>query len=203
MPQDRSILETLLRDASDAADDAAGAEPPVRGLLAAFFRFQLAQRRVVLDLQHQTGLSESDLVALGLLIGGEPTPVKDLSKALGLTAGSTSTLVDRLTRTGMVRRTPSTADRRVTFITITPEGAAVMDSAEHRLRFAISSALEVATDDCLLTTARVLQDIAGALVPAGTWAGSTGTASADVVEAIAADPRAAVTANGGAAALSA
>lgn len=168
-------------------------EPPVRGLLAALFQFQLAQRRVASDLQHQTGLAESDLVALGLLIGGEPTPVKDLSRALGLTAGSTSTLVDRLVRTGMAQRTPSLEDRRVMFISITPAGAEVMDSAEHRFRYAIATALRTATNDCLDTTTRVLEEIARTLVAGRP--GAVGPEVDAIAGAIAADPRSAVAAN--------
>ena len=51
----------------------------------------------------------------------------ELSKALGLKLPSTSGLVDRLVRTGMLRRVRSREDRRVVLVSLAPRGRKVVD----------------------------------------------------------------------------
>lgn len=189
MRQAQTVVEALLADGAAPRDGGDALSPQVRDLAEAVFRLQLAQRRLTAQLQQHTGLSESDLTALGLLLGRNPSPVKDLSAALGLTHGSTSTLVDRLTRAGMVTRTTSTQDRRVALISITAHGADVMAGARDRYVFAIMTALDATSDDCLDTTSRVLRQIARTL-PGDAAPSEDHTAEATAAEAVSAAVRA-------------
>ena len=194
-----SVAELLL--SSEAVEDGNASSPAsaTHALLQTLFGLQLAQRRVTTELQQQTGLSESDLVALGVLMNQPPSPVKELSAALGLTAGSTSTLVERLTRAGMVDRTASRTDRRVALVTITAHGIAVMSAARDRYLFAIGRALETCTSHCLETTTHVLEGITAGLDtdPASTLPSVTHdlTAVRHIVESIRRAPQSAVEAS--------
>lgn len=62
------------------------------------------------------GMNETDLLALRYLLeaqqdGREVSP-KELAAKLGISSASTTTLIDRLARTGHVRRKPHPRDRR-------------------------------------------------------------------------------------------
>lgn len=154
-------------DAPTPAPSAPEVPAPTRRLLTAVFRLQLAQRHVTARLSEQSGLSESDLVALGLLSNREPAPVKELATDLGLNPGSTSTLVDRLTRAGMVRREPSPHDRRVQLVAITARGAELMASARDRYLAAFDQSLGAVTQDCLATASSVLSEVSAHLLEDG------------------------------------
>jgi DNA-binding Lrp family transcriptional regulator len=64
---------------------------------------------------HALEVNRSDLQALLMLEHG-PRPARDLSRALGLSSGATTALVDRLERAGLVQRSASESDRRVTLV---------------------------------------------------------------------------------------
>src|SRR6478609_10907997 len=62
------------------------------------------------------GMGETDLLALRYLLRaqatGERVGPKDLSRTLGITTASTTSLIDRLVSSGHVRREPHPTDRR-------------------------------------------------------------------------------------------
>src|SRR4051812_14676951 len=62
------------------------------------------------------GMGETALLALRYLLraeaSGERVGPKDLSRALGITTASTTSLIDRLVASGNVRREPHPTDRR-------------------------------------------------------------------------------------------
>ena len=62
------------------------------------------------------GMGETDLLALRYLLraeaSGERVGPKDLSRVLGITTASTTSLIDRLVASGNVRREPHPTDRR-------------------------------------------------------------------------------------------
>jgi DNA-binding MarR family transcriptional regulator len=62
------------------------------------------------------GMGETDLLALRYLLRakatGERVGPKDLSRVLGITTASTTSLIDRLVASGHVRREPHPTDRR-------------------------------------------------------------------------------------------
>jgi DNA-binding MarR family transcriptional regulator len=69
---------------------------------------------------------------LRLRLTGEST-VAELARWLQIDAGATTRLIDRLEKKGLCRRSRSTDDRRVVFVTITPEGLAATAEAPSAL----------------------------------------------------------------------
>jgi DNA-binding MarR family transcriptional regulator len=66
------------------------------------------------------GVNRTDLRCLEVLIRGESTP-SALAAELGLTSGSVTTMLDRLTELGHVTRAPQPGDRRKVLVRMTPE----------------------------------------------------------------------------------
>ena len=81
---------------------------------------EMATRRSARD---SMGMGETDLVALRHLLRaastGEQVGPKDLSRVLGITTASTTSLIDRLVASGHVRREPHPTDRRSLMIVLT------------------------------------------------------------------------------------
>ena len=69
------------------------------------------------------GLNPADLRCLDWLFDG-PKSAGELSSATGLKPAATTTLIDRLTDKGYVRRVPSAEDRRKVLVEMTEEGMA-------------------------------------------------------------------------------
>ena len=70
------------------------------------------------------GLSVTQLRLLGMLRDRTP-PMTAIAEHLGLDRSSVSGLIDRAERRGLVSRTPSTEDARVTMVRVTSTGRAV------------------------------------------------------------------------------
>ena len=85
-------------------------------LLNLLRQYREAEGEVRRSTRASTQVKERDLVALRFLVrmreAGRVPRQKDLAEALGLTAASTSVLVDRLSRDGYVRRVAHPEDRR-------------------------------------------------------------------------------------------
>ena len=71
--------------------------------------------------------------------------VYDIAGELGITAGGTSKLVDRIEASGYCRRLPNPADRRSSLLELTPEGRRVLEEAgvafDEELRRLLGSAV--------------------------------------------------------------
>ena len=74
------------------------------------------------------GLSFARLRVLDTLTGG-PQRMRDLSNALNVAPRTITGLVDALEDDGLVARSPHATDRRVTVLTITPEGDRLLVTA--------------------------------------------------------------------------
>lgn len=70
------------------------------------------------------GMGETDLLALRYLLeaqkAGRAVSPKELSVRLGISSASTTTLIDRLAKTGHVVRKPHPSDRRALVLEATP-----------------------------------------------------------------------------------
>lgn len=66
-------------------------------------------------------LAQFDLMA-EIARGGEPRTMSQISELLMVSNGNVTGVVDRLSREGLVQRTPSTEDRRAYLISLTPAG---------------------------------------------------------------------------------
>jgi MarR family transcriptional regulator, lower aerobic nicotinate degradation pathway regulator len=92
----------------------------------------------------ERGFSLIQTRLLGVLRDRQPT-INDLAKLLGLDKSSVSGLVDRAERRGVVRRVPSTVDRRSVLVTLTKEGHALANEVSARFAADIEAMLEVLT----------------------------------------------------------
>ena len=88
--------------------------------------------REFLRVKHDTTLPRFDVMA-ALYRRREGVTVSELSRLLLVSNGNATTVVDRLEKDGLVRRTPSETDRRTVFVALTPEGLAQFEglAADH------------------------------------------------------------------------
>ncbi len=77
--------------------------------------------REYLRLKHDTTLPRFDVMA-ALFRRGEGVTMSELSRMLLVSNGNATAVVDRLEADGLALRTPSVADRRTVFVSLTPEG---------------------------------------------------------------------------------
>lgn len=156
---------------NDAEDDLLlGAQdvvvtPSVRDVLRGVLALQLAHRRAMSVFAGSLGLTESDVLALALLVQRPLRTVSALADELGLTRGSASLLVTRLERSGLVRRLHDAGDRRVVRIETTEAGVAAAQQVRNAYVVALESALEGSQED-LRAAGRVLTGTAGRLLAA-------------------------------------
>ena len=88
--------------------------------------------REYLRVNHDTTLPRFDVMA-ALYRRREGVTMTELSRMLLVSNGNATTVVDRLEKDGLVRRTPSDADRRTVFVALTAEGLAQFEglAADH------------------------------------------------------------------------
>ncbi|MBA3909867.1 MAG: MarR family transcriptional regulator [Rhodobacter sp.] len=79
--------------------------------------------REFLRVEHQTTLPRFDVMA-ALYRRRDGVTMSELSRMLLVSNGNATTVVDRLEKDGLVRRTPSETDRRTVFVALTPAGLA-------------------------------------------------------------------------------
>lgn len=152
--------EALLLGARDPALD-----PAIRDVLSGVLALQLAQRRAMAVFTAALGLTESDVLALALLVRHDRIPVGELAGRLGLTRGSASLLVTRLEQAGLMVRVREAADRRVVHIHATEAGVAAVGRVRNAFVAALAGSLE-APEEHLRIAGAVLRETAGRLVPA-------------------------------------
>lgn len=101
--------------------DLSTAEKP-RDVTASLYDLVLQVERHRTGLAHELGLGVTDVAALWE-IGQRPglRPV-NLARALGLGVAGTSSVVDKLVRSGFARREPDPTDRRSLNLALTPAG---------------------------------------------------------------------------------
>jgi len=79
--------------------------------------------REFLRVEHQTTLPRFDVMA-ALYRCRDGVTMSELSRLLLVSNGNATTVVDRLEKDRLVRRTPSETDRRTVFVALTAEGLA-------------------------------------------------------------------------------
>lgn len=77
--------------------------------------------REFLRVNHRTTLPRFDVMA-ALYRRRDGVTMSELSRMLLVSNGNATTVVDRLEKDGLVRRTPSETDRRTVFVALTPVG---------------------------------------------------------------------------------
>jgi DNA-binding MarR family transcriptional regulator len=86
-------------------------------------RFFFAQREDLPSLGDELDLSPVQCHVLHLIEPDRPLPMRRLADTLGCDASNVTGLVDRLEARGLVQRRPSSADRRVKELQLTPAGS--------------------------------------------------------------------------------
>jgi DNA-binding MarR family transcriptional regulator len=88
-----------------------------------------------------SGLSNRQVWALSHLDEQHGRPMAELARLLLTDKSNVTGIVDELERRGLARRTPSERDRRVTLITLTPEGHRLRDHLHDGHRVLLSNVL--------------------------------------------------------------
>ncbi|RBP62195.1 MarR family transcriptional regulator [Brevibacterium sanguinis] len=93
------------------------------GLLAAVRRFRRADQRMRRRMESDMDVNATDVEALRHIIAstraGIPLTARELAAHLGISTASTTKLLDRLSGSGHVERTPHPSDRRSVIVTVT------------------------------------------------------------------------------------
>ncbi|MEX5296989.1 MarR family transcriptional regulator [Kocuria sp. CPCC 205268] len=99
--------------------------PPALQVLEALRAYRTAESAMRLRTRESMGMGEKDVLALRYLLeadrAGTPMSPRDLASKLGISSASTTTLLDRLSRSGHVARRPHPTDRRALVIVATEE----------------------------------------------------------------------------------
>lgn len=103
-------------------------------------------------------LNRTDLRALQALRGGGLT-AGQLARALHVTSGATTRVIDSLAAAGHVVRVPDQQDRRRVVVRLTPPAEAAVDRTFGQLRSAARSVLDAYGDGDLETIARFLEEV--------------------------------------------
>jgi DNA-binding MarR family transcriptional regulator len=102
-----------------------GDRPPALQVLDALRAYRTAESAMRLRTRESMGMGEKDVLALRYLLeadrAGTPMSPRDLASKLGISSASTTTLLDRLSRSGHVARRPHPTDRRALVIVATDE----------------------------------------------------------------------------------
>lgn len=108
--------------------------------------------RACADLEPPLTLAQYRLLAM---IGAGSDRTTHLAGLLALAKPTVSATVDTLVERGLVERTSSLDDRRVTTLTVTPDGRAVLATAEQAMRARLDDVLARVDDPAGATQALV------------------------------------------------
>ncbi len=134
---------------------------------------RLVRLGLPLEAAGQGRLTPEQFAVLKELREHGPRTIGDLAAARGVAVNSASALADRLQGAGLVLRTEDPRDRRAVRVSLTPQGAALLDQLLELRRRAMRSLLDQLTDEQLaaleagLAALDQLATTAGARVPAG------------------------------------
>jgi DNA-binding MarR family transcriptional regulator len=95
----------------------------------------LTNRQMHAGLREEFDLSEAEVDTL-VVLGGTPqhrATMAALASSAAFTSGGYTKIADRLEHRGLIRRTPGTEDRRVTFLDLTEHGAVVAGAVRDRI----------------------------------------------------------------------
>lgn len=116
------------------------------------------------------GMGETDLLALRYLLEaarvGRPMGPRDLAARLGISSASTTALLDRLTKSGHVRRSPHPTDRRALLVTATESADDEVRATlapMHRRMLEVAERLDPAQAAAVVDFLRAMQDAVDAI----------------------------------------
>jgi len=106
----------------------------------------------------------AQLMLMVLLEHGGPTKAGDLAVPLGIKAPATTSLLDALERDGFVTREHGSKDRRVTLVSLTKAGSAVLEDVKKKRREHMRTFLAGLGREDVVTLIRIQRRIIEALV---------------------------------------
>ena len=117
--------------------------------------------REFLRVGHATTLPRFDVMA-ALYRRRDGVTMSELSRMLLVSNGNATTVVDRLEKDGLVRRTGSDADRRTVFVALTPEGLAQFEGLATQHEREVNRVFNTLTEAELDTLTDILKRMGGA-----------------------------------------
>ena len=110
-------------------------------------KFFFSQRADLPALAAEFDLSPAQCHVLHLIEPGKPIPMGRLAETLACDASNVTGLVDRLESRGLVKRQPSTADRRQKVLDLTPAGIRLRTVVHERLQKPPQSLARLSAED--------------------------------------------------------
>jgi DNA-binding MarR family transcriptional regulator len=143
------------------------ASPSRDDLDALLRRYSVEADRLGRAFCDQHGMHRTDFQALGIVMDAErqgaPITPAGLARALSMTSGAVSAAIDRLERTGHLRRSRESVDRRLVHLHFTEEARALALDFFRPLGERAAEVRSHFTEDELDTVARYLADMNEAL----------------------------------------
>jgi DNA-binding MarR family transcriptional regulator len=124
--------------------------------LAALRELIMASESYRQTVAHQLGMGVTETQALSNLYASTSMGQTELADALGITTSSVTSLIDRMERSGLVKRQPHPRDRRRTVVQLTKYG---VESVE-RTRTWFVRALDDVADEQLDEVTQMLASLA-------------------------------------------
>jgi DNA-binding MarR family transcriptional regulator len=125
-------------------------------------------RAVTGQAAEQHGLSMRDHIVLSALHLAPGMSQIELGRAVGMDKTTLTSELDRLERSGLVRRSVSARDRRARTLTITPEGDELRHTVSVAADHAEREALRAFSSDDVVRLRRMLVDLIGTTQDPGT-----------------------------------
>jgi|GEM_PF-979639 len=104
---------------------------------------------------------------VGMLMHHGKMKISDLSKKMGLSNSTVSSLVDRMEKGGHVERVRSNEDRRVVYVQMSQDLSRRLNSHEQVLEAAMASGLNQASDQCVLDIRDHVHMLLGYIIEGG------------------------------------
>jgi DNA-binding MarR family transcriptional regulator len=129
------MMDVMTRDPAELTETAARLRHTSTRLIRAMRR------------QSVSGLTTSQLTALGTIVRLGPLPIGVLADEEQIGAPTATKLVDKLVRAGYVERHADPGDRRVSLVAATPAGTDLLDDVRARRTAWLTSRLADLPDD--------------------------------------------------------
>ena len=117
-------------------------------------------------LAEKLGIGTIDINAMAFVGEVDGLTPKDLGKALNITTGSVTAMVDRLESKGFMVRKPNPTDRRSVLLHLSTEGTEAMQWANDHFAAAAAALLQASAEDTIVDIAEFLEGIGQRLMAA-------------------------------------
>ncbi|MCB5293143.1 MarR family winged helix-turn-helix transcriptional regulator [Arthrobacter sp. SO3] len=119
-------------------------------------------------LAEKLGIGTIDINAMAFVGEVDGLTPKDLGKALNITTGSVTAMVDRLESKGFMVRKPNPGDRRSVLLHLSPEGTEAMQWANDHFAAAAAALIQDSSAENVVDIAEFLEGIGQRLMAAAT-----------------------------------